>query len=440
MKTAENERIKNELISEKSEIRKKALVDLRKLPLDDALQILVNILGEKNSDIHSDLKKAFLSYKDAALPFLVKALCDKEWKVRKSASEIIGALGDGALKRFLELIPRNEEDVDYWMVQTFSIMGGDATACLIKAFSHPNETIKLAALRAAGSVEDPAIVNELIKILENDNWPIRKAAFDSLEKVHHLCPEAVIEALRTASNEAKYWVIKLAAQKHDPKLIPTFTAIIENDPMESKLEAIRALALIETPEAHRYLIGLLADKTWIIRKTAAVAIWEQGLGLSDELLSAVDAPDTDTRYWSVKLLGRINEPRVVSRLIECLQDSQSSVRAAACQALGSLGDKKALSALMAILSDPSEEVRTNAILAISQIGEKDEKLSDRPSVPRHLLAENQGPCPNCGKQVGLDFTFCPFCLAHLRIGCKKCGRFIEKTWKGCPYCGEAVNL
>jgi len=420
----------------RADTRRKAISDLRKLSNDEAVPVLMSVLGERNGEVQADLTKAFLSYKDAALPYLVKALADQAWSVRHSASRIIGALGDSALSRFLELIPKNEEDVDYWMVQTLSLMGGEATRYLIKAFAHQNLKVKLAAIRAAGNVRDPQVVPALLALLEEKSWPVRKATYDSLTLVHDLNPEAVMKALYKASVEAKYWVIKLVAVNCDPALIKIFCEIVEKDPEESKLEAIRAIAMVETREAQKVLVNYLSHKTWIIRKTAADAIWEQGLDAGEELLSATAGPNVDARYWSVRVLGRSNEPKVFGRLLDSLQDPHPSVRSAACQALGAMGDRRALPPLMELISDPSEDVRTSAIFAVSLIGEKDERLANQPSIPTHLKPENQIPCPHCKKQVGRTFTFCPFCLGHLKNACRKCGRPMEPAWKGCPDCGQ----
>ncbi|HEY9071622.1 MAG TPA: zinc ribbon domain-containing protein, partial [Candidatus Ozemobacteraceae bacterium] len=92
--------------------------------------------------------------------------------------------------------------------------------------------------------------------------------------------------------------------------------------------------------------------------------------------------------------------------------------------------------LMELIADPSEDVRTAAIFAVSQIGEKDERIGSQPSVPTHLKPENLMPCPHCKKLIGRAFTFCPFCLGHLKNACRKCGRPMESGWKGCPDCGQ----
>ena len=430
-------KLRRELASEKSDIRKAAFSELKSLSVEEAMPILTELLNCKNDDILADVSKAMLNYKDEALPWLVKALTSDTWNMRRGASMVLGRLGPGSLNKLMSMVPENEEDVDYWMVQTLGNMGGEAVQYLVRVFKHSNEKIRLAAIRAAQNVNDPRIVVSLLHLLEEQNWPVRKAAYDSLERIFANNLPAVVEALDNSSDEAKYWIVKLLAQQANPELTAKFAKIVETGPMESKLEAIKALSMIENTEAHRILVGYLAHKSWIIRKTAADAIYSQGLGASDELISAINGSNVDARYWSVKLLGQSKEPRIFEEIVKCLQDTHASVRSAACQALGALGDKRALAPLMTMLNDEAEEVRTAAILALSQIGERDEAPA-KSALPAHVRQENMMPCVHCGKMVGRNFTFCPFCLGHLRHACRNCGRAVDTKWKGCPDCGTPI--
>jgi len=430
-------RIRLDIASEKSETRKNALAEIKNWAPTEALPILAATIDCKNDDVLLDISKVMLSFKDEALPYLVKALTSDNWSMRRSASFILGKLGANSLKKVMEMIPQNEEDVDYWMVQTLGNMGGEAVQYLVRVFKHSNQKIRLAAIRAAQNINDPRMVVALLHLLEEQSWPVRKAAYDSLERIYIINQPAVIEALNNSSEETKFWIIKLLAQQANPELTGKFAQIVETGPMESKLEAIKALSMIENTEAHRILVGYLAHKSWIIRKTAADAIYSQGLGASEELISAINGSNVDARYWSVKLLGQSKESCIFEEIIKCLQDSQFSVRSAACQALGTLGDKRALAPLMTSLNDESEEVRTAAILALSQIGERDE-APIKSVLPAHVRQENMMPCVHCGKLVGRNFTFCPFCLGHLRNSCRNCGRAIDSKWKGCPDCGTPL--
>ena len=439
MTNIEQNRLRREIISEKAELRKVALSEVKNLTPEEALPILISSLESKNNDVLADISKVLLSFKDEALPYLIRALGSDSWHVRQGASFALGKLGANSLNKLMAMVPENEEDVDYWMVQTLSHMGSEAVQYLVKVFKHPNQKIKIAAIRAAQNIKDPRMVTALLPLLDEQAWPVRKAAYDSLEEIYECNEQAVADALDSSSDDARFWIIKLLAQNPTPDMVSKFAHIVETSPIESKIEAIKALAMIETPEAHRLLVSYLAHKSWVIRKTAADSIWLQGLGASDELISAAKDQNVDARYWSVKLLGQSQEPRIFDEIVKCLQDTQSSVRSASCQALGNLGDKRAVAPLMEMLNDESEEVRTAAIIALGQIGDKDSDLANMPSIPTHLSKTNTVTCSHCGKSVGKDFTFCPFCLEQLKpTTCRNCGKQLESGWKGCPYCGMKI--
>src|SRR5712692_583835 len=48
-------------------------------------------------------------------------------------------------------------------------------------------------------------------------------------------------------------------------------------------------------------------------------------------------------------------------------------------------------------------------------------------------------CPNCGKEVREDFTYCPFCEAPLKSSCPSCKREIQPGYRVCPYCGFSLS-
>lgn len=150
-------KLRRELASEKSDIRKAALVELKSVAAEDALPILADLLSCKNDDVLADIGKAMLTFKDDALPYLVKALTSENWSTRRGASLVLGKLGPGSLNKLMSMVPENEEDVDYWMVQTLGNMGGEAVQYLVRIFRHPSQKIRIAAIRAAQNINDRSL-------------------------------------------------------------------------------------------------------------------------------------------------------------------------------------------------------------------------------------------------------------------------------------------
>lgn len=51
-------------------------------------------------------------------------------------------------------------------------------------------------------------------------------------------------------------------------------------------------------------------------------------------------------------------------------------------------------------------------------------------------AEYVSACPNCEREVGEEFRFCPHCGHELLEECPDCGASKDKDWKFCASCGS----
>jgi uncharacterized BrkB/YihY/UPF0761 family membrane protein len=47
-------------------------------------------------------------------------------------------------------------------------------------------------------------------------------------------------------------------------------------------------------------------------------------------------------------------------------------------------------------------------------------------------------CPKCGKIVGANHMFCPYCGERMKENCPKCAKPLGKGWSVCPHCGEKL--
>jgi type IV pilus assembly protein PilB len=52
----------------------------------------------------------------------------------------------------------------------------------------------------------------------------------------------------------------------------------------------------------------------------------------------------------------------------------------------------------------------------------------------HAKEELTTICPNCGKNVSLDFRDCPYCNKPMVPTCSSCNRIVQQDWVVCPYC------
>ncbi len=57
-----------------------------------------------------------------------------------------------------------------------------------------------------------------------------------------------------------------------------------------------------------------------------------------------------------------------------------------------------------------------------------------------MMANPRPACPNCGKEVGEDFGYCPYCATQLKPFCPSCKRELRPGYVACPYCGFSLEV
>ena len=134
-------------------------------------------------------------------------------------------------------------------------------------------------------------------------------------------------------NNAIYYL----GENKEKLAVPMLIQLLNNDqPKETRLNAIEALGKIEEAISVEALVALLNEEDKEIK------------------MAACDA------------LGIIKNAKAVGHLIRILQDKD--IRLTAIWALGNIGDKSAIPALTTLLDDKDKYVSSNAAKALKKIG------------------------------------------------------------------------
>jgi HEAT repeat protein len=141
-----------------------------------------------------------------------------------------------------------------------------------------------------------------------------------------------------------------------------------------------------TSKAISSLVRALGSPSLAPRKIAArvMAGLPSDVVLGPLLRDGLGAADPRARREAAWTLGRLGDRRATARLIQCLDDGSTTVRAAAAWALGRLDAPVAIKYLEALLADPDEIVRAAAVDAygalLGRLSVLDETF--RPSLDR----------------------------------------------------------
>jgi HEAT repeat protein len=118
------------------------------------------------------------------------------------------------------------------------------------------------------------------------------------------------------------------------------------------------------------IVEKLSDPVPEIRAKAAEVLGKfKDINIVDKLISCLEIEkNTDVKLSIIETLGKIDNERIVTYLVNFLQDSDPTIRSSTATALGQIGLENAITALANACSDQDATVRLNAVEAIGKIG------------------------------------------------------------------------
>ncbi len=320
-----------------------------------------------------DFEKICLRMGGVAVPPLIRALSDGEWRVRSEAAGALGLLGD---KRAVEPLIRALSDSTMWVrwkaAGALGLLGDKrAVEPLIRALSDGDLEVRFSAADALGLLGDTA-VEPLIRALSDSDGSVRGSAAKALGK---LGDKRAVEPLIRALSDSSEWVRREAAEAlgrlGDKRAVEPLIRALSDSTEWVRREAADALGVLGDKRAVEPLIRALSDSDEVVRVCAAFALGRLGdKGAVELLIRALSDSDRSARGTAAYALGLLGDKRAVEPLIRALSDSSEGVRSSAADALGVLGDKRAVEPLIRALSDSDWWVRREAAEALGRLGDK----------------------------------------------------------------------
>jgi HEAT repeat protein len=360
-----------------------------------------------------------------AVPYLLKALGDGDWRVRKTAVEALVSFGgpevtSGLIRR---LSAEDNAGARNSAMEALVQLGAQAVEPLLPMLSTRDPDARKFAVDVLGDIRDGRAVPGLIERLGDTDENVRVAAAEALGKTRDR--RAVDPLIACLSVTDQGWLDYAAAEAlgeiGDARALgPLLAALGRSSLREAVLEALGAIGNVNTLNP---LIGGLADPLRIVREVSAVAllsvfrsssmddrtrivsavrtaISDRALAMLDEL---IDTSGGELQRAAIAVLGWSGRPGVVPRLLSLLREEEMEepvvqalrsvgpagvpelagrlrdpnglVRRAAALVLGDLGRREAEGELIGMLADENGHVRATAAEALGRLG-------SRTAVPR----------------------------------------------------------
>ncbi len=235
-------------------------------------------------------------------PYIIRMLKDSVGHVRRTASKCLGEIRcKEATPELFEVVSDMYEDVRTEAARALVNIGGeDIMDRLSDMLSDKNDSARVAgafALSIAGNIGK--YEENLIEVLNDSNWKVRKYAVTALGKIRtEKVMENLILSLSDENNEVKMKVINMLCDTENSAVCSSVIPLLSDGDVWVRYEAARSLKRIKTEEVMDALVNCLGDESPVVQVAALESIGEFGgekaAAAAESMLYAEDFEVQDT--------------------------------------------------------------------------------------------------------------------------------------------------
>jgi HEAT repeat protein len=315
----------------------------------DAAPALAEALSDENDRVRATAAQALGQMGEAAAeaaPALVRALQDGDAWVSALAAEALGEVGGtipDAVPALVRSLHHLNPEVRANAAEALGKLGEaarSAATALAKAASDSNPLVRASALTSLGEVGDASTGSVLLSAANDESPVVRAAAIEALGRGNVEGNPAIIAAAADASEEVRIASARTLSRL-GPAAIETLSRLLDDGRDAVTLEAIRSLG-----------------------KLGADAI-----PTGPKLLEFVNTGEEDVREQAIRAIALIQPPEAGEAFIKGLRDPRADVRVIASAGLIKAPKipPEAAPALIEALRDPEVRVRANVERVLSRL-------------------------------------------------------------------------
>jgi len=322
-------------------VRKRIIKILGEIGDENAVECLVEALGDKGGKVRSFAMSGVLKLGVHAIPFLRKAVKSDNPRLRSNATNALGMIDENdARDAALTSLTDRDPKVRKTGVKTLSRVGDQRIVNHLKnMLDDENEQVGFEAAFALAKIE--AGVEVLKTVLHSDSRRVRCSAAHGLAKIGDASGvDILIETLGGEGWSAPRMLVELGDKRGLEGLLTFVESQLHEEVMSNTmLNAARTLGQIKDARATAILKEMLfAHNDRKIRRTAVKALLKIGTPETIEtFIEALQSRDGQLRQHAVNALVNIGES-VIPRLKEILEVTTGKPRKSIFGVLKMLGE------------------------------------------------------------------------------------------------------
>ncbi len=204
-------------------------------------------------------------------------LKDEYWPARIAAAEVLGDLGDfSSVPSLAEILEDDDEDLASAAVISLGKLNDErAVPALISTLQREAWTLKFHAIRILGEMHVKRAFIDLLKLLDEDTLDLKNHIIKALSQIPHIrCYEELKKRFDKEKDiDSRLAYIEAFSVIGDPAIIPDLIKLCQqNDNIDERRGAIRALGAMHAVQAKSVLIQTLKDSDSTVSRDALAAL------------------------------------------------------------------------------------------------------------------------------------------------------------------------
>lgn len=352
-------------------VRKQACAALSARGCSEAMTALMQMARDSHPSVRLEAIAGLVRIGAPDVTTLQEWLRDPDGNIRRVACKGLGKIGESAIDLLVEAMQDSHELVRCEAAIALGRIGDSAVPYLDRMVNSSDTPVALAAVAVLKQIRSASAVAALTKALRHSHHPVRAAACKALA----LTGDATTLSLLQNALQDNHYEVRAAACEAISKVggfeaAKTLVPMLQDTSKTVKSAALQALKSIDADAVVRASELLFSTASTPLRRAICHLLGEIGSTSATQLLlTALDDVEWTVRQEACASTGRLRDLSTVEKLrIVARQDSSIFVCAAACTALGEIGSLDSVLTLIDALTDAVENVRSAAREALVKIG------------------------------------------------------------------------
>ncbi len=225
-----------------------------------AKAIFVEIMRSALWSIRVDAYSLYLELDKSIMPGLAESLTEINDHTRIKVSHALKRIGSNALPTLFKLLQHDNVDIRLNVIRAASELKDKACVpALVKMLRDNNPLVVMQAISALGTLQDIHSVPYLVKYLQHRHRGIRQNIISSLIKIQNKQPDLFLKIVRKIDAPSRRLLAVYLSSSQKNNLLDFLLALSYDEDVDVKIAAIEGLATIAEPRVISRLVECLED-------------------------------------------------------------------------------------------------------------------------------------------------------------------------------------